>query len=204
MSLGKSHLIIVSKFNPLNYGDPFDGHLFLPQSTDHHHEKVNLAIADTSLWTLYGNRPFLCGGKKTFSWLHVVVLSATVHLIRRFVDVNFRLFWHQTSSADNTWSWLSYVIYRWVIFEPFVGLVRGMTALWRLDMFNSTISNVKVMFYFFTLCSSTGSGIFGRLRARRGRGIVKKKPLLICSHNAAQALQTNMANRESTLASSCT
>ena len=31
------------------------------------------------------------------------------------------------------------VRYRWAIFEPFVDLVRGMTALWRLEMFNLTM-----------------------------------------------------------------
>ena len=176
MSLGKSHLIIFSNFNPLNMDTRSTDTCFFPN------QQTTIMKKSTSLSrTLHYELSTVIDlsfveVEKTFSWLHVDVLSATVDLIRGFVDVNFRLFWHHTSSADNEWSWLSYVIYRWVIFEPFVGLVRGMTALWRLDMFTSTISNVKVMFYFFTYCSSTGSGIFVRLRARRGRGIVKKKP----------------------------
>ena len=36
---------------------------------------------------MYCIRPFLCGGKKSFSWQHVDVLSAAVYQIRWFGDV---------------------------------------------------------------------------------------------------------------------
>ena len=67
--------------------------------------KVNLTYADTLLSTVCSNKPSLSQGKKPCSWQHVNVPSASVHQIGWFVDVKFRLFWHQTSYAKNNLDW---------------------------------------------------------------------------------------------------
>ena len=50
----------------------------------------------------------------------------------------------QTSLAlKELWSertvFIKFNMFRWAIFEPFVGVVREMSALWRLEMFNLTM-----------------------------------------------------------------
>ena len=87
-----------------------NGHLFLAQSTDSDKESTVLINADTSLSTVCGKRPFLFRVKKnTFSWQHVDVPSATVHLIACCAD-----YFYQMSYAENGF-------YDWVIFECFRG-----------------------------------------------------------------------------------
>ena len=104
-----------------------NGHLFLAQSTDSDKDSIN---ADTSLSTVCGKRPFLFRVKKkpkTFSWQHVDVPSTTVHLIACCAD-----YFYQTSYAENGF------ITEWRL-SVSVDFVRGMTVLWRLELFNLTM-----------------------------------------------------------------
>ena len=90
LSLGKA----LSAF-PLNstrlIGTPVKAgnkHLFFTQSTNSYWKPPS-ANADTSLSTVCCNWPFLFEVKKSLSWQHVDVPSATIHQIGWFVDVNF-------------------------------------------------------------------------------------------------------------------
>ena len=68
-------------------------------------QKINLINADTSLSVLFCNRSFLnsfMNLEKSFSWQHLDVPSTTVARIGWFVVVNFRLFWHPSSHAENS------------------------------------------------------------------------------------------------------
>ena len=75
--------------------------------------KVNLANADTLLSTVCCNTPFFGRYRKTFSWLNVDVPSTIVHQLGWIVDANFRLFWHQLSTGENS-IWLRNV--KWATF----------------------------------------------------------------------------------------
>ena len=82
--------------------------------------------------------------KKTLSWLHVDVPSATVNPIGWIGNVNFTLCWHQTSFAENGF-WLRNVNER--LLSVFTDIICGMTALWRLEIFNLTM----LMFRYISL-----------------------------------------------------
>ena len=105
LSLGKAHTLSVNSNclirTPVNVGQQ----TLVSCPTNTFIWKVNLTYADTLLSTVCSNKPSLFQGKKPCSWQHVNIPSASVHQIGWFVDVKFRLFWHQTSYAENNLDW---------------------------------------------------------------------------------------------------